>query len=194
MNIRCAILKTCTKADEPCMHQYDDFDNGVAWVVADDDRGDTPLHNCEEGMKAGSPKPVARPVEPLRAEDRKWTWTYNEEECYGPFDTRDDALADALGRSEDEGFRHIGIGRCSMFDPLGYAPDATDLLEAIEERAFDNEFSFYEDQILSIKGDRGKACAALKAALSVWMDKWVNVETVWTMVDEEKVDLAEIDE
>ena len=82
---------------------------------------------------------------------RKWGWM--EKGCvnaHGEFDSREEAISHAQEYDEDK--RTILVGRCEWADARAFLPsDIDELLDIIEETAYDNGFDFCDDSIFEIK-------------------------------------------
>jgi hypothetical protein len=111
----------------------------------------------------------------LNAEDkRKWCWGYSlEDECYyGPFETRESALRDAISQDAEDPV----LGRCNFANP-GDAIDFIDeawLLENLEDHT-DEELRSAEDQTFKLRPESD--IQELKNAIGDWVSK--NIEVIW---------------
>jgi len=106
--------------------------------------------------------------------EKEWGWSHvGDEIAYGPFESRDAAVANARGQLADAKSlpATIVLGRCCHADPADYL-NVDDLVERMDQQAYDNEFNFTDDPIFSPR-------EGAQAALVVWAREWLNTEAVW---------------
>lgn len=88
----------------------------------------------------------------------EWAWKFADEadhnEIYGPFPSRDEAVADArkfLISVGEQGTHEISVGTCIWAKPSDYLPSAESVIEAMAVIAVDNDFGFCdEDDIFDV--------------------------------------------
>jgi len=107
----------------------------------------------------------------LNMDFRKWSYMEHadSDNAGGPYDTEDEAIAAAIESLEgdsDIGWREVMIGRCKFVDPVDVVTSVIDLDELVErmnEYAYDNCFS-YDDDFFDINdhGEKHGAKNALK--------------------------------
>lgn len=120
-------------------------------------------------------------------DERKWGWAYHEE-AHGLFDSKEEAVQDALYELGPDTEIEVDIGRCKLADPTDYLKtDVDDLLEELDQQAGDNDFSFAEDEIFEIEDkDKEEAQKELKEVMSAWAKKYVHTK-MWILEDTEEV-------
>lgn len=125
--------------------------------------------------------------EPLPEMPTEYAWAIKgAEHCEGPFPSKKEAVEDAKGEYGDMPGTVIVIGKVRYADPVHYVPtDLDDIMERMDENAFDNEFGFYEGEIFDAK--KG-AKEALEKVLTDWARTFVS-STVWTLDTEEEITL-----
>lgn len=105
----------------------------------------------------------------------EWAWRLpGAENAVGIFASREEAIGDAL-ESVDPG-TEIAVGRVLYFDPADWLPDCDALLEGMERDASDNDWGFWDDELVIAKPG---AAAALQAALSAWCEEYLTGAKVW---------------
>ena len=120
-------------------------------------------------------------------DERKWGWS--EYECArGLFDSKEEAIKDALEQLNPGQPTGIEVGRCKWANPVDYLRiDVDDLLEELDQNAADNEFGFAEEEIFDIEEkDKEEAQKALVEVMSVWATKYVHTR-MWILEDTEEV-------
>ena len=131
-------------------------------------------------------------MKPLDIKDtRKWGWSeVGAERCHGPFETREDAIADARF-GLDPPSKRITLGRCRFLDPMTYLPDLDEFLERLEERASDDDFNIFDgEEIWEVNGSKLDAEAALQTALQEWAAKYLK-SAHWLIEDTEELELPD---
>jgi hypothetical protein len=81
----------------------------------------------------------------------QWGWMQtHSDRAYGPFDSREEAVADADAHdySPNDG---IVFGRCVWADPESVLPSMDEFVEKLDESAYDNDFSFWEDEVFDVR-------------------------------------------
>jgi len=122
---------------------------------------------------------------------KEWAWCEPmAETAHGLFATQKEAICDAkqhFGEVVEGSARpRIRVAKVNFADPKAYIPDADEVVERMDEQAYGNEFSFWDDPIFEINtGGR----TALKHLLESWVEDYVATCGVWVMVDGEEVDL-----
>jgi len=107
----------------------------------------------------------------------------DREECTGPFEFSDIAMAEAKKELLAEGYHlpaKVRIGQVLRADPVEHTAgmDADTVIDAMEQHAFDNGFQWCDAQVFDLKLN---AVWALQVALKQWARDWVT-STKWTMV------------
>jgi hypothetical protein len=110
------------------------------------------------------------------------------EVCAGPFDSRLEAIDSALIDMDGEYDKPIMIGVCNWARPAAYLPDFNDIIERMEECAYDDEFSFWDDEIFVAKDGAEKA---FNKAMMSWATEYLD-GVVWCSSCEEEVNLQQI--
>lgn len=119
----------------------------------------------------------------------KYGWTIDgEEHAHGPFNSVEEALEDAVEYLSDFHSElapteyEISVGTCQFADPAAYVPsNMDDLLERMNEIAYDNGFCDEDDTFYVSKDQKEEAKKALDEALSAWATKYVMAEEVWLL-------------
>lgn len=114
-------------------------------------------------------------------EDAQWAWMEaSGEAAYGPFDSIDEAVANAREQTDS---KSVVVGKITLVRPGDWARDSIDadfILEQMDEQASD-EF-VYDDPIFVIdesKGTPQEAQIALEAAMESWAEQWVAAQCMW---------------
>jgi hypothetical protein len=144
-------------------------------------------------IHAGETYPTAKALESklAKADTRKWCWSEssNSESWYGPFDTRDAAIADANALT-DEVYTEIIISRCNYAVPAESAmawAETMDPLESLHENT-DNELQNYDGETFGyING--ADAERELSDLLAAWAEKHVKVS--WFCCDGDAIETVE---
>ena len=100
-----------------------------------------------------------------------WKWyAGSDEENYtlGPFDCREDAVAEAECLYDDDGGFHIVEATKPAFPP----PSADRIIEEMYERAADDLFGDDYPEPCGTKEQQDEAGAELQTLLNIWMDRW----------------------
>lgn len=117
------------------------------------------------------------------SETMEWGWMkQNEEQAYGPFPTREEAVKDAEEYS-DTPIEKLIFGNCVWADPVPYLPDMDDFVIKLDERAYNGDFGFYEDEVFDVCGPPGEAEKAFDKMLKAWAQRWLT-PACWTLVPE----------
>lgn len=153
--------------------------------------------DCGSGNAVPGPENCQRCCAPKRVEcgcfedsgDRDWGWMFlDSDRAVGPFETREEALADA-GDGIGEGYgRMVRVGRVSYPEAGDFLPQLDDVLDWMGESARDS--GFYDDGDL-FRTDRSGAEAFVQV-LKSWAEKHVE-PTSWTLTDCEEVLLGSED-
>jgi len=116
---------------------------------------------------------------------REWAWRFDGGTAHGPFDSRDEALADAYHHIDGDR-RTVLLGQVRDLRPEDHVVGAVDMesiLEAMDERV---ELD-YDDAIFEANGPDARV--ALEAVLRTWAQKYVTTNVGWTTTDEEDIEL-----
>jgi len=124
----------------------------------------------------------------------KWGWMWDgDEDAHGPFDSREEALADANAKLVDIGDAFsatVMLGHCRYADPVDSIDMEVDhVLDMMDQRAGENDFGWYDDEIFEAKGTKVDAQKALTACLEGWAREWVET-SVWTLDEVDRVELT----
>jgi len=118
-----------------------------------------------------------------KTDTRKWGWSLDEM-AFGPFESRQDAISDAVEHSLG-GF--VWVGRMKTIDPAEWLPSLPDLIDEMENRICDNAASF-DDYIIDVRGGKREADSEANNALTAWAEKYL-FSSCWYLVDCEEVSL-----
>ena len=129
---------------------------------------------CKLVLEVPAPATPA-PSDPLAAtaKPEEWAWAYKDHEtAHGPFPTREAAIEDAT--------RCCDAGDEVLVDTITWAHvceyvDAEAYVEALEQHAFDDNYSFHDDQLFSIATSK----EAAQEALCDWAKKHLTAARVW---------------
>lgn len=112
----------------------------------------------------------------------EWGWSVREDDrAYGPFSSREEAVEDAKKNSKKPLDRVI-FGRCLWANPVSHLPSMSDFLEELEDSAYNNGFSFWEDEIFSV--DTWEVAEKeFDEMLKNWADKYVK-GSCWQLIPE----------
>jgi hypothetical protein len=125
-----------------------------------------------------------------KAKEKEFCWREkNGERAYGPFPSREAALEDArdLYHGDDRAPKSVMIGSCHYAFAPKYVPDFYDVIERIEEVAWDDSFSFWDNGEIFDVADGAKE--AYDKMLRAWAEKYLS-STVWCTDEEEEMELA----
>jgi hypothetical protein len=103
--------------------------------------------------------------------ENDWKWyagTDGENFTSGPFDDRDEAIAEATALFDYDGGFHIVEATKPAFPP----PSADMIINEMFERAADDLFGDEYPEPCGTKEQQDAAEAELQAFLNGWMDKW----------------------
>jgi len=122
--------------------------------------------------------------------DPKWGWMRAEsEEAYGPFASREVALAAAQADvDENPGEESVVIlGRCDYVEPVDHIPDnLQDTLEGMDQSAIDGMGLDCD----TIHEATDGAQEALTAALEAWAREWVT-SSAWQLAEVERITIRQ---
>jgi hypothetical protein len=107
------------------------------------------------------------------------------EQAHGPFTSKTAAVEDAKGYYQEAEHPTIILGTCKYADPLDYLPDVESLLEGMDEKAFEEDFSWYDDGDIFYTVDSRRA----EEGLRQWAKTHLNADRIWTLVEEERIKL-----
>ncbi len=132
----------------------------------------------------------------MTADTRKWCWAESKssETWYGPFDTREAAIAEANGTLGDE-FEQFVISRCNYADVAQVARDWAESFEPLEDLndATDEELQDYDDgetyAYVAGEVDGQRAKRELAELIVEWAKR--NVKTRWFSVDNDAIETIE---
>ena len=111
----------------------------------------------------------------------EWCWMERDgERCRGPFASRDEAIHDACAYDFDA----VLVGKVKRYLGDELMPSADDLLEQVNESAFDNGFGWLDDLAFGFRETE----EAAQADLTAWARKHIGT-IYWTIEDEEVVRL-----
>jgi hypothetical protein len=143
----------------------------------------------DEGNKAfahGMMHPELREPKKKEAPKIEWGWMIrNAEHAHGPFDSREEAVEDAKDYCHNTSLDGVIYGICRWGDPKTYLPDMDELLDRMNEVAYDDEFGFFDDEIFDVssKEDAKNADIELETFLRAWADRWIN-SNAWILEPE----------
>lgn len=129
-------------------------------------------------------------------DDRKWCWAEDDgsETWYGPFDTREEVIAEANGTLGNE-YESFAISRCNYADPIEAAERWAETLEplgALNDNT-DEELQDCDDGETYTYGAGAADGQRAKRELSELIVEWVrrNVRTRWFCADGAAVETIE---
>lgn len=126
------------------------------------------------------------------AEDLKWGWTLpGEENAHGPYDTREEAIEAARKRhpirvDQKPPEVEIEVGRCEPTTVEDHMPGPEDILDAINQHAYDNGFSWLDEGVFDFKEGSEDV---FFAGLEMLVKQHIVSNGAWLLVDTEKVRL-----
>jgi hypothetical protein len=126
-------------------------------------------------------KPKKKPVPKV-----EWGWMIRgDEHAHGPFCSREEAVEDAKEYCRNTSLGKVVYGTCQWGDPKTYLPDMDELLDRMNESAYDDEFGFFDDEIFDIpsKENTKNAELELETFLRAWADRWIN-SNAWVLDEE----------
>ncbi len=106
----------------------------------------------------------------------EWGWMIQgDEHAHGPFCSREEAVEDAKEYCRTS-LDKVIYGTCQWGDPTGYLLSVDELLDSMNEAAFDNDFGFFDGEVFdfSSKEDAKTAEKEYEDFMAVWADKWIN--------------------
>lgn len=130
--------------------------------------------------------------------DEVWSWneTYSDDWTHGVFDSKEEAIEDALGTKAAFNVRFmdkIKIGRCE-YAPLPTRVDSERILCDLDEtycNETDCEYYIYED----VTDEQTKWLEDKLSDLMVEFHEKIGLKPFWfTVVEEEEIDLSEYEE
>jgi hypothetical protein len=127
-------------------------------------------------------------LEAKMTDNRKWCWREkNSEIAHGPFDSKEETIEEAKAHLSSCNIPiDVMIGRCDYAYAPNYIPDDLDFIqEQMEERAYDDSFSFWDDEVFDVKEG---AQEALTKLLKEWAKEYFS-SSVWCCGSEERVEL-----
>ena len=130
-----------------------------------------------------------------KVDTRKWCWATSEdsEEWYGPFDTRERAIAEASATfSEDEKGTFV-ISRCNYADVSEAAERWAESLEPLEDMNdnTDQDLQDYDDgETYEYLGDPNEANAQLDSVIVTWAKE--HIKTRWFCADGDAMEVIEV--
>ena len=110
------------------------------------------------------------------SETMQWGWREkHNERARGPFNSRKEALDDVYRTYNRLDRVTIILGYVRWADPGACVYDDLDnILERMEENAYDSEFGWYEDQVFELsEKDTNKAQIELTEFMQKWARKWL---------------------
>lgn len=124
-------------------------------------------------------------------DEQMWLWMVaGGEHVSVPFDTREQALEDARDHFFADEEPTILLGHPRWPDPGDYVPrgDVEDMLQRMDEAAFDDGIGPDDDELFVLKQKDG-AAEALERALVQWARQWCTA-TQYSFEEVERVKLS----
>lgn len=125
----------------------------------------------------------------------EWAWTKLDRDwVHGPFNTREEAIADAKSCYGPSERVMIAVGHVRYPDPSDYVMDSIyDHLESMDDAAINDEFSFCEDPPFDIPAkDLKDAQTDLTERLKAWASRWVDGQC-WVLDEVERLEVGKED-
>jgi hypothetical protein len=120
----------------------------------------------------------------------RWGWREVEgDEVFGPYDTRELAIAEASLYLSPEQPTPIVVGNCLYANPENYIVDEIDyILVYMEDKAMqEGSFGHVEDELF-YAADKEEAAADLTSMMKEWSKKHI-LSSSWILSNEETVDV-----
>ena len=124
-------------------------------------------------------------------EEGKWCYSFNEENYEGDFDTKEQAIAEAMYyyKDDEKDQDFIWVGQTKSLS-LGVNVDS--VLENLSEEAYDLAGEYAEDYLSNVKLNHQKVLEErLNFVLESWMKEFKYEPNFFTVVNVEKVIVSE---
>lgn len=125
----------------------------------------------------------------MKKEDGKWCYSFNEEHFEETFETKEEAIEEALWYYKDDKLDQdfIWVGQTKS---IRLGVDTYQIIEGLQEEAYEQAGEVAENFLHNIKPDDMKELEeSLNKALFAWMDKFKHNPRFYTVENIEKIEV-----
>jgi hypothetical protein len=120
----------------------------------------------------------------------KWCYSFNEENFEGEFDTKEQAVAEAIWyyKDDEKDQDFIWVGQTK---PISSGVNVDSIIEQLGEEAYDQAGEYAEDYLTNVTLNHQRVLEErLNEVLLAWMKEYNYEPNFWTVENIEKVDVS----